>query len=277
MTRNKLTPGVFLKHVVLMFMSLSALFPIYFMVITSFKTKEEYVYNKFNLPHSFSFESYSQVFSGGNFIKWFANSMLLTFSSVIVVAAIASLAAYAFARLRFRNKDILLNFIIALMVVPPVVMVIPLFNFLVDMGLINTMYGVVIIYVGLLLPFSIFLLTSFFKSIPTSIIEAAYLDGCSTLQILFRIIIPLSMPAFVTLTIVNVLWAWNELMIAVIFLQDDSLKTLMVGLTAFQSRYNLNIPVTMAGLLITTMTVLVLYIFGQRYFIKGMTAGSVKG
>ena len=174
-------------------------------------------------------------------------------------------------------SESILGFIISLMVIPPVVMVIPLFIFMVKISLVNTYAGVILIYSGLTLPFSIYLLTTFFKSIPQAIIDSAFIDGCSSFKTLTNIILPLSMPPIITLIVVNSLWVWNELMIALIFLQKDQLKTLMVGITVFKSRYNINIPLTMMGLVVITIPMVALYLFGQKYFVKGLISGSVKG
>ncbi len=162
------------------------------------------------------------------------------------------------------------------MIVPPVVMVVPLFVSMVRWNLVNTYQGIILIYTGLLLPFSIYLMTNFFQTIPHEIIEAARMDGCSNLGVFWRIMMPLSAPAVITLIVVNALWVWNELLIALVFMQKDELKTLMVGIAALRSRNYVDIPVTMAGLLIATIPIVVVYMFGQRYFIRGLTSGAVK-
>jgi ABC-type glycerol-3-phosphate transport system permease component len=162
------------------------------------------------------------------------------------------------------------------MVIPPVVMVVPLFVSMVRVQLVNTYTGTILIYTGLLLPFSIYLMTNFFQTIPHEIIEAARIDGCSTFGVFWKIMLPLAAPAVVTLVVVNALWVWNELLIALVFMQKDELKTLMVGISAMRSRNYVNIPATMAGLTIATIPIVVVYMLGQRYFIRGMTAGAVK-
>ena len=162
------------------------------------------------------------------------------------------------------------------MVVPPVVMIIPLFVSMVRWHLVNTYQGTILIYTGLLLPFSIYLMTNFFRAIPKEIIDAARIDGCSSLGVFWRIMLPLSAPAVVTLIVVNALWAWNELLIALVFMQKDELKTLMVGISALRSRNYVDIPATMAGLFIATIPIVIVYIFGQRFFIRGLTSGAVK-
>jgi ABC-type glycerol-3-phosphate transport system permease component len=189
---------------------------------------------------------------------------------------IACLAAYAFARMEFPGRRALFNLLISLMVVPPVVLIVPLFVSMVQWKMVNTYQGVILIYTGLMLPFSTYLMTNFFRTIPREIVDAALIDGASNFSVFWRIMMPLSAPAVMTLVVVNALWVWNELLIALVFLQKDELKTLMVGITALRSRNYVDIPATMAGLLIATIPIVVLYIFGQRYFIRGLVSGAIK-
>ena len=253
-----------------------SLFPVYFMLVSSFKTKSEYIQNKWGLPSSLYLNNFNTALAGEKFFIRFANSAILTVLSVGVSLVIACLAAYAFARMEFPAKDTLFNLVLSLMVVPPVVMVVPLFVSMVRWGLVNTYQGTSIIYIGLLLPFSVYMMTNFFRTIPREIIEASRIDGCSNLGVFWRIMMPLSAPAVITLVVVNALWVWNELLIALIFMQKDSMKTLMVGIAAMRSRNYVDIPATMAGLLIATIPIVIVYLFGQRYFIRGLTGGAVK-
>jgi raffinose/stachyose/melibiose transport system permease protein len=160
---------------------------------------------------------------------------------------------------------------------PPIVLIIPLFQMLADTHQLNTYRGVIAIYVGVMLPFSTFLLVSFFSTIPRSLLEAARMDGASSWRTFVRVVLPLSIPALVTVIVVQALWVWNEVLIAVVFLQKDSLRTLMVGLTLFKSRYQVDVPVVMAGMIVATIPMFLLYLVGQRFFIRGLTAGGVKG
>ena len=265
-----------IRQIVLVAITLVSLYPVFFMIITALKSKEEYVYNKFNFPESIAWNNFTEIFIGKNFPTWFLNSIILAVGSVLLSLVIAIFAAFALSRYEFKGRNGILNFIISLMVIPPVIMVIPLFILMVNINLVNSFAGVILIYTGLTLPLSIYLLTTFFRSIPQAIIDSAFIDGCSSFRTLKDIILPLSMAPVTTLIVVNALWVWNELMIALIFLQKDELKTLMVGITVFKSRYNINIPLTMMGLVVVTIPMVALYIFGQKYFVKGMISGAVK-
>ena len=264
------------KQLVLILFAIICIFPVYYMFVTSFKSESEYLLNRFSIPLSPILDNFLKVLRDENFSWWFLNSTILTVGAVIFNTIIASFAAFAFAKMEFKNKKTIFSLVLVLMVVPPVVMVGPLFKLMIQLKLLNTLFSVILIYTGLTLPFSVYMLTNFFKTIPNDIIHSARIDGCNDGRILRSIIVPMSSPAIITIILVNALWVWNELLIAVIFLQRDSLKTLMVGLTVFKSRYNLDIPVTMAGLVLATIPMLVLYFAGQKYFIRGMTSGSMK-
>jgi ABC-type glycerol-3-phosphate transport system permease component len=266
-----------LRQTILLVAAIVALYPVWFMVSTAFKTKRQYLENPYAAPWPLSIHNFSDAIHGSTFFLWFRNSAILTVGSVLLCTLCAALAAYAIARMRFRGSNVLFALSTALMVVPPVVMLLPLFILFTKLNLVSTYQGVILIYAGLTLPFSIYMLTNFFRSIPHELIESALTDGARNFGVLWRIVLPLSAPALVTLVVVNGLWVWNELLIALVFLPSDNLKTLMVGVTVFQSKYNLNVPVTMAGMLLASVPMLLVYLFGQRFFIRGLTAGAVKG
>ena len=266
------------NHIVLIILSLSALLPLYFLIINSFKSREDFFFNKFGIPEVFIFQNYINAFRGGdNFLQWFFNSTLVTVISVLISLICIVLAAYAFVYFRFKGRNFLFNLTVALMVFPPVVIIIPLFVFMQKLNLINNPMSVIIIYVGLMLPFGIYLISSFFSTIPKEILESAFIDGCNDIRVILKILLPISRPAIVTVIIVNALFAWNELLIAMVFLNSNESRTLMAGLMSFKARYNTNLPITMAGLTIISMPIILLYLFGSKYFIKGLTAGSLKG
>lgn len=268
---------VALRQAVLIVAAALALYPVYFMVATALKGRDQYLDDKIGLPWPLAWGNFEEAFRGGQLVHWFANSAILTTSSVALSTLLAALGAFAIARMSFRGRNLLLTMNVALMVVPPVVMLIPLFVLFTQFDLVGTYHGVILIYAGLVTPFSVYMLTGFFRAIPKELFESAVIDGASHVRILWRIVFPLSAPALLTLVLVNSLFVWNELLIALVFLPTDELKTLMVGLTVFRSRYNLDVPVTMAGMMLAALPMVLLYLFGQRFFIRGLTAGAVKG
>ena len=249
------------------------LYPLYFILITAFKTRDEYLDNKFLPPSDPTLENVRAAFRDGELLRWILNSAGITIASVAVAAVVAALAAYPLARHVFPGRRPFMALNVMLLVVPPVVLVVPLFLFFIGLGMVNSRLAVIIIYIGLLLPFSIYLLVNFFATIPRSLEEAARIDGAGHLRTLWSVFVPLSAPAIVTIVVVNAVWVWNELLIALVFLQDDDRRTLTAGLTFFQGRFQTNEPLVMTGALIATIPMLLLYIAGQRFFVRGLTAG----
>ena len=264
------------KHGLLVLATLLALFPVYVMMSAAFKTQSSFLAHPW-APVSNPTLAGFRTALGDQFPRWLGNTVLLSVASVALTLLVAALAGWGFARWSFRGRDTVLGVLVALMVVPPVVLLVPLFVFGVRIGQISTFRLVILIYVGLMLPFSVYMLTNFFRTIPASLIEAAVIDGASSWHVFRRIVLPLSAAPLVTLAVVNLLWVWNELLIALVFLQDDSKKTLMVGITGFQSRYSLDVPAIMAGLTLATLPIVTVYVFGQRYFVRGLVSGAVKG
>jgi ABC-type glycerol-3-phosphate transport system permease component len=246
------------------------------MVVTAFKTRQNWLHDQFGLPNPITWQNFADAFSKGNIPLWFGNSVIVTFFSLVASTVVSALAAYAITRFRFAGRAFYFNSMIALMVIPPAVLILPLFVLMVDISLVNTLTSVIIIYSGLLIPFSVYLLVSFFRSLPSELFDAAAIDGCTNLDTFWRITLPLSTPAVVTLVVVNALFVWNELLIALVFLQSESAKTLMPGLTTFKGHFTLNEPLIMAGTLIATIPMILLYLFGQRLFVEGLVAGAVK-
>ena len=268
--------GSLSKHGLLLVVSVLALFPIYVMVTAAFKTQSDFLAHPWSPFFRPTLDGFDAALDD-QFPTWFANTVVLSVGAVVCTLVLASLAGWGFARWTFRGRDTILGVLVSLMVVPPVVLLVPLFVFGVEVGMISTFRLVIVIYVGLMLPFSVYMLANFFRTIPPSMIEAAIMDGASSWRVFRLIVLPLSAAPLLTLTVVNLLWVWNELLIALVFLQDDSKKTLMVGITGFQSRYSLDVPVIMAGLTLATLPIVAVYVFGQRFFVRGLVSGAVKG
>ncbi|NLF64564.1 MAG: carbohydrate ABC transporter permease [Chloroflexi bacterium] len=277
LVRLKQIPGKALKQGALVTLSILTIFPLYFMFVSAFKTRDEFIENLLGLPGSPTLQNFRAVLAHPNLLTWFLNSLVLTGGSVLITTALSILAAFSFARMRFRGRDLLFAITPPLMVIPPIVMIIPQFVMLNEFGLVNQLAGPLLIYAGLMLPFTIYLLRNFFITIPREIHEAALIDGASTWQILSRIDLPLARPAVVTSMLVNVVWVWNELLIALVFLQRDELRTLVVGIaTSLQKRFTLDVPALMAGLAVATIPMIILYAVGQRTLVRGLTAGFEK-
>ena len=272
----RVKPDQALKHGILVTATLIALFPTLFMILTSLKSDDEYTFNKVGWPQQIVLDHFHTVLFESDFINWMVNSVILAAGAVALSTVVSCLGAYAIARMQFRGRGLLFSVSTSLMAIPPVVMIVPLFVLYTQLSLISTYQGAILIYAGLITPFSVYLLVSFFRTLPRELFEAARIDGAGDLRILLSVVIPLSLPALLTLVVVNALYVWNDLLIAIIFLQDDAKRTLMAGISVFQGRYNDQIPLTMAGMVFASAPMVILYLAFQKHYIQGLMAGSLK-
>ena len=272
----RVKPDHVLKHSILIVATIVALAPTAFMILTSLKGQEEYTFNKAGWPQAFVLDHFHSVLFESDFIGWMGNSIILAGGAVALSTIVSCLGAYAIARMQFAGRSLLFSVGTSLMAIPPVVMIVPLFVLYTQLKLISTYEGAILIYAGLITPFSVYLLTSFFRTLPRELFESARIDGAGDFLILRKIVIPLSLPALLTLVVVNALYVWNDLLIAIIFLQDDSKRTLMAGISVFQGRYGDQIPLTMAGMAFASAPMVILYITFQKHYIQGLMAGSIK-
>ena len=268
--------GKIFTNLLLIIYSLICIYPIVFLLLNSVREKLDYIRSPLGFPQTFTLENLISVITKDRFLIYFGNSLLLTVISTFLAIIIACLASYAFARFKFKGKQGIFNFIIALMAIPPILTVTPLFVLFVRIKLINNYFSVILIYIAFILPFSILFITNFFRTIPEEMIEAASIDGCSDMRILFKIFLPISKAPILTIFIVNALWVWNELLVAMLFLQSDKKKTLMVSIANLYSKASLNPTMIFASLAIATIPILILYAFTQKYFVTGITAGTIK-
>jgi len=263
-------------HTFLIILIIINLFPLYFMASTSFRSERDYIFEPYSVPLRITFENFYELIVKYNFVRTILNSSIVTICSTIMGLVFSILAAFAFVTMKFPSKRTLLNLFVALIAVPPIVVLIPVYVFMVKVGLINTYPSAIIVYTGFIIPFSIFLLTGFFQSIPVSLIDAARLDGCGDFRILWKIFLPLSKAPIITLIIVNGLWVWNELLIALVFLQREEMRTLMTVIAFSQSRFSRNVPFIMTQSLIATIPPLVVYGISRRHLVRGFMGGITK-
>lgn len=264
------------QQLVLLVVSAVMIAPIYFIVVTAFKTSRDYGRSAWSLPARPTLQAFHTAFARGDLPLWFRNSVIVASGSVVVVTVLALMTAYAIHTMRFSGRSLLRRAFIVMMMVPPIILVIPLFVLFASVGLVNSFAGTIVVFCGLLIPFSVFLFVSFFDSLPSEVIEAAKLDGASRFAILWQIVVPLALPAVVTQLLVNLLFVWNELLVVLIFLQSDDRKTLSAGITVFQGRFFRDTPLVMAASLIVAAPMILVYLLGQRAFVRGLTAGSLK-
>ncbi|OFZ45725.1 MAG: hypothetical protein A2381_14850 [Bdellovibrionales bacterium RIFOXYB1_FULL_37_110] len=265
-----------LLYLLLLFGLLLTLFPFLWMISTSFKPENEIFQKTINLlPASFTFEHYLKLFKEINFGKHFINSLIVSLGITGFSVVINSMAAYAFAKIDFPQRNRLFLLLLITMMVPMQTTMIPSFYILKKMGLLNT-------FSGLIIPagasvYGIFLIRQFMFSIPNSLIEAARIDGCSEWYIFWKIIIPLSRPILATITIFTFLSAWNEFLFPLIILREEAKYTLPLALATLNGQFNTDWGLLMAGSVVVIIPVIIVFLLVQKHYIKGLTAGSVKG
>jgi len=263
-------------HIILIIFSIISISPFYYVIATAFKTKNEIYENIFGLPRQWTFENVIKLYTEYGFFRSTINSIIVTLCSIAITLIIAILASYAYSKMMFKGRRFILSLTVALTGVPVMIIIIPIYVLMSKLDLLDSYVGVSIIYGALMLPFSIFLLTSFFKSIPEDLLNAASIDGCNRLQLLYKIILPLSKPVLTTLVVVNSLWVWNDLLIALMFLRQDNMKTVTVALNMIGGRYANNPVLIQAGALFVAIPMILIFILGQKYFVKGLLTGALK-
>ena len=268
--------GSFARTGVLVVASAVAFVPLLFMVLTSLRSPRDYAIAPIGFPTHPRLANFSDAV-GTDIGRWMFNSLVVTVGSVVLVSVLAVLAAYGVVRTPFPGSQVLFKLLVALMIIPPVVMLIPLFTTMSSIGLSDSLTSVVLAYAGLMFPFSVFLIARFIETVPEEIYEAATVDGASHLQVIRSVVLPIIRPALITVAVVNALWAWNELLIAVVLLQQESNRTLQAGLALLQGRNTTNVPLVMAGATLSVIPMVALYLVFQRHLREGILAGALKG
>lgn len=251
--------------------------PFLFMVMTSFKSQQEsFSSSVWALPEALDLVNYRSVLEGP-FLTYFKNSVMVVVISVVLIMLIGAMAAFAFARMRFRFNDALFGLIVAGMIVPIHITLVPIYLMTRQLGLYDSQFALVGPYVATSLPISVFILTEFMRQIPKELEEAARLDGCGPFAIFFKIFLPLSGPGLSTVAIYNGIMLWNEFIFAYVLTSSTSTRTLPLAIWDYQGQYTSNIPAILTVVTLTSLPLVVAYAFGQEKIVKGMMAGSLKG
>lgn len=257
---------------------LFATFPFMWMGVSSIKTLPElYTVPPIWWPSTPTFENYHKVLFESNIPRYFLNSVIISVGSTALALLLAIFASYGFARFEFRGKPLLQSFVLVGQLLPTAAIIVPLFITLRVLGLVNTYWGLILVYMIITLPLSVWMLTSYFKSIPVELEEAAIIDGASRIGILFRITLPLSTPGLVAVVVYAFVTTWNEFVFALCFATDSSVKTLPIGLAEFSTEFNTDWGAVMAASVVMTLPIALLFFSMQRLFVGGMTAGATKG
>lgn len=257
---------------------LMVVLPIYWMVITSFKTNPEII-NAQELtyfPKIFTVENYVALFKMFNYGQLLKNSVIVSLSTGLCITLLSILGGYGLARYKFRGKDTMLLFFLVTQMIPGILVIIPLYIIFTQAGLINTYFGLFVFYLIANLPFCVITMRSFFERIPYSLEEAARVDGCTKLQSLIKIVLPVMFPGIVAVFVFAFIGAWNELIAGTIFISTPEMWTIPVGLKSLIGKYNVQWGVLMAGGVLALLPTAIMFACMQRFVVEGLTAGAVK-
>jgi len=265
-----------LIQIILIANTVIMLVPIIIMVFSAFKTSAEIFQSPYTLPDFTHIGNLTKIWSETNFLRYLGNSLFVTGTSILVILVLGTMAAYAIARYEFFGASFILMFFLAGLTLPLKLAIIPLFILMRDLGILNNQLSLILTYVAMGLPTTVFILTGFIRTLPSELEDAARMDGASELRIMWSIMLPLVRPAMVIAAIQNIVPIWNDFFFPLIFIQNDDLKTLPQGLTIFMGEYTTDWGVLFAGLTLSAAPIILIYIILSRQFISGMTAGAVK-
>lgn len=247
------------------------LFPFLYMALTAFRSQDQYIAGQ-----GFSLDSWVKLFDTLPIVQQLVNSTVVTGAAVLIILAVSSTAGYAFAKLRFPGSRLILLLILAGMMIPVQSIIIPEFVNIAKLGLINRHPGAILVYAALGVPLGTYLMTTYFRGVPTDLVEASLVDGATYWQIFHKVMLPLAVPALVTIAVLQFIQVWDDLLIGLLFLQTPEVRTITVGIATLQSSRIIPIPMLMAGSLISALPAIVVYLAFQRQLISGLTLGMGK-
>ena len=242
----------------------------------SVRTTSEISADHYAWPSTFHWSKFKVAWADSNFDQYFMNSTIVVVTAVLLVTLMGAAAAHCLSRYRFRGNRLIYFVLFSSIIFPPQIILISLFQVLVEYDLYNTRLGLIMVYIGLQLPLTVYLLEGFFARIPQDLFDAAKIDGYSDLEIFARLVLPIGMPAVATAMILNFIMLWNEFLFAVVLIADEDLRTLPVGIQRFMGDYFQDIGMIATGMMISIIPVLIVYAFFSEKLIQGMTAGAVK-
>lgn len=254
---------------------MSCLYPIFFAINNALKDNKGYILDRFGLVSDPTFVNFVTAWTRARFGEYFVNSVVVTVGAVLALLIIASLAGFALAVLRFPHRKLVFVVILAGLMIPVQVVLVPFYKTILLLDLLNTRIGLILSYTAFFLPFSVYLMTAFYSALPRELVEAARVDGARFIQVWWHIMLPMGRPALLTLGILNTLYCWNDVLISLLVLQDE--RTLMVGITALRGEYTTNVPLLSAGIVLAAAPIVLIYVIFQRRIVAGIATGAVKG
>lgn len=264
-------------HIIMIIWSLIAMAPVWLLLINTLKPKKEIYTNPFGLPREWTLDNYRYIISDNNFFIYFRNSFIVVVVSLAVILLLGSLCAYALAHWRTRTSRGVYFFIIVGMMLPIKIATIRLLEIMKTLGLLNTLWSLFPVYIAMGLPVAVFILTEFIRGLPGELYEAGFMDGAGRFMIYRKIVLPLIRPALATVAIYNLVPIWNDLWFPLIFINVENQKTVLLAVTRLQGQYTTDWPKLLTILSLSALPVILLYLTMSKQFVKGLTAGAVKG
>lgn len=272
---KKKEPVDIIANIIVVFFAILNLFPLYWLFTSSFKNSVDVLKMPPDwIPNNPTFDNYIEIFKNQPALRWTFNSIIVSMVSTILVVIVASLAAYAFSKLDFKGKNIIYLIFISSLMIPKEVMIVPLYRITESLNLANKLRGM--IWPNVATAFGVFMLKGFFDTIPDSLREAAIIDGANELDIFRKIMLPIVKPGIGALFILNFVQVWNDYLWQLVIGRDKEMKTLMVGIATLMQDLNPNFAYKMAGATVAAIPMLIIFIFFQKYFTRGISIGGIK-
>lgn len=269
--------GTVIIVIMLTIIAITAIYPIYFTLNSSLKTQAEWSKSKFSLPIPAHLDNFKTAWKRAMVPRTFINSIIVTFGGAVLSFLVCILAAYAATKVRFKARNLIFILLLSSMMIPVQTILYPFFKTMKDFHLTDNYLGLILAFATFAIPITIYQYAAYLKRVPNEIIEAARVDGASTLRIISSIIIPIAKPVIFTAGLINFAWMWNELLLPIMVLQSPKMQTLIVSLASLRGQYGTFPTLISAGVFIGIIPVSIIYLFLQNQIIKGMTVGTVKG
>lgn len=274
--KKKLTISKVIVYLFLIVTAISTIYPMIFMVLSSFKDKIDYMQNMFGLPTVWRLNNYKAIFNSFDVKQMMFNSFFVTIVAVVLSLVVTSLAAFSLTKLKYKGRNGIFSLFMFVLMVPGQALMMPIYVIMSKLGLVNTHLSVILVYVATSIAFSTYLLCQNCRDIPDEIIEAARIDGAGYPRVYARIVIPMLKPTMATLAILNFLGYWNEVVYSRLLLQKTELQTMTLGLLTLNGKYGTNMPLLMSGLIINVIPALLIFMIFNKYLSKGIAMGSGK-
>ncbi|NOU94001.1 ABC transporter permease subunit [Paenibacillus sp. LMG 31456] len=264
------------KYLILSLFTFVSIYPIFLMITSSFKTKQEITTHPLGLPSSFSLENYTSVWKKVHFADYFLNSLYISSVSVFLILFVSSLAAFYISRYTFRWNGMVLFFFMLGLMLPMKLAISPLYMMMLKLHLLDTLSALIIVYVAGHISFAVFVFYGFFRTLPKDLDQSARIDGCNDFQVYYKIVLPLMRPALATVSIVDLIGIWNDFFYPLIFIKSTELGTIPLGMLTLFGEYDTDWNLLFCGLTLSSLPMITAFLFASKQFIEGMTTGAVK-